>query len=548
MIYKDILHIALVIVLAAVLFWAAGYSKKYRGAFWRLLYIAPGLLLMFIPAYAGFEKTMILAYIGTVLLFLGFFTDKTAVRRILCGSAAAVTLLSVPAALSSKAYRKPDFLASFEEGFDEMKARYVLTEHKQINWDELYSKYHPQFVKIQNDHDEIANFAAWRRFCGEFHDAHVGYIPKDDSVVEMAMKKLFGNDYGLCILCLEDGSAAAVDVSDEVKAKGIHNGTVITAWDGMTPEEANLRSDAYGLLSYSDIDNEYFFRTELAAGVGGDTVEVTYIDDNGQEQKTMLSANGDRYYDRWEKAIMDKLDGGLNIGHLQWKKLTDETYCLRIKTMAYDSDTYTSTDYSKMKNELKEYILNAKKEGMKNIILDIRTNNGGDPYLCDAVAELVAAKGTYFHAYDAVWDFDNKCYAKDENGNYIRGDKLTVRGEDILDGGKVIVLVNHNSVSAADDMVMLMRRIPNATVMGFTESCGVCQAISSFSVDSGTICLSSCVVLDEDGSIFVDAGPDRQAKTKLDIRIPFDEEALTAIYDRGEDYLLDKALEQLDNR
>lgn len=544
MIYKDISLIAVEILLAALSFWAAGYSKKFLSSYWKLLYIVPFIIVLFMLAYAGYERSMLCAYIGAGIIGLGFFSEKTSFRRILCCAAAAVTLCAVPVSLNSKGYRKPDFLRSFEEGFEEMKIRYVLTEHKGINWDELYARYHPQFEQIQRDHDEIANTLTWMKFCAEFHDGHVSFTPNDEGITEKTYKKMLGNDYGLVLLSLEDGRTAAVEVSDELSAKGIHNGTIITSWDGMSPEEANKKSEAYGAITYSDIDNEYFYRTSLAAGVGGDTVTVTYIDDNGKEQSIKLSASGS-YCDRWEEAILKKLNDGLNIGHLEWKKINDDTQCLRIKTMAYDSKTYMSTDYSEMKTQIKNYILQEKANGMKNIVIDIRGNNGGSPYLCEAIAELVAPEGEYFHCYDAEWDDINKCYKRDENGSYIRGAKLTIKGEDILKGGKVILLVNNYSVSAADDMTMLMMQLPNATVMGFTEPFGVCQAISGFSVDSGSISLSSCVILDEDGSIYVDAGPDGQAATDLDIRIPFDEEAIAAIYDRGEDYLMDKAVEQL---
>lgn len=544
MINKDISLIAVELLLAGLLFWIAGHSKKYLSSYWKIVYVAPFLLVLFMLAYTGYERTMLGAYIGAVIIGIGFFSDKAGLRRLVCCIAAATTIFSVPVSLNSKAYRKPDFLTSFEEGFAEMKQRYVLTEHKKLDWDALYAKYRPQFKQIQHDHDEIANYTAWMKFCAEFHDAHVNYIPKDDDVMDKTFDKIMGNDYGLVLLSLDDGRTVAVNVSAELKKNGIHNGIVITSWDGMTPEEANTKSEAYGTLSFSDIDNEYFYRTSLAAGVGGDTVEVTYIDDNGDEQKTTLTACGS-FYERWEEAVMDKLNAGVDIGHLEWKKLSDDTHCLRIKTMAYDNKTYSGTDYSEMKNQIKDYILQKKANGLKNIVIDIRTNNGGSPYLCEAIAELVAPEGEYFHCYDAEWDDLKKCYKRDENGNYVKGAKLTIKGEDILDGGKIILLVNNYSVSAADDMTMLLMKIPNATVMGFTEPCGVCQAVTGFSVDSGIISLSSCVLLDEDGSIFVDAGPDGQAATDLDIRVPFDEAAVKAIFDNGEDYLLDKALEQL---
>ena len=52
-------------------------------------------------------------------------------------------------------------------------------------------------------------------------------------------------------------------------------------------------------------------------------------------------------------------------------------------------------------------------------------------------------------------------------------------------------------------------------------------------------------MLDRDGSIFIDAGTDKHSTDDIDIKVPFDDKAIHAIFDEDKDYLLDLALERL---
>ena len=136
--------------------------------------------------------------------------------------------------------------------------------------------------------------------------------------------------------------------------------------------------------------------------------------------------------------------------------------------------------------------------------------------------------------------------AVDENGNYVPDDSLTVKGEQMLGDGRIIVLVNSASISAADHMVKTMSPMENVTIIGFTEPNGSSQAIGRVRGDNVGISFSNCVVLNEDGSIFIDSGTDRQSGDGDAIQIiPFDEEAIHALFDENRDYVLDKALELL---
>ena len=132
---------------------------------------------------------------------------------------------------------------------------------------------------------------------------------------------------------------------------------------------------------------------------------------------------------------------------------------------------------------------------------------------------------------------------RDENGNFVKGTDNYYTGRQLWDG-KVTILVNANSVSAADHTVLVMKGLENVTIMGFTESNGSAQGVGSivFKNESG-ISFSGSLLLDENGNPSVDSGADYESGNEVDVIVPFDEDAVRVIFDEGGDYLLQNALE-----
>ena len=152
----------------------------------------------------------------------------------------AALLLTVVICNIYPGYRAPNYVEDFKKGFAEIKTHYALAEHKGMDWDSLYERYLPQFEDADRKHDEIADCLAWNAFAMEFHDGHVAYSPNNENVAKQASEQICGNDYGLSLMTLTNGQTVAVNVEEDstIAKAGIHNGTVITAWDGMPIEEA----------------------------------------------------------------------------------------------------------------------------------------------------------------------------------------------------------------------------------------------------------------------------------------------------------------------
>ena len=557
--YYDILLISLALFLSGLLFWAAGYAEKVLSPGHRLLYLIPAVTAMLLFGFAGYEKSMLGVYIGAAVCVVGFIREKKTVRRIVSILCAALTVVSIPACLLNKGYRQPDIMEQFETVMKNMEQRYSLNNWKGIDYGELRAKYEPEFEKAAKEHDMAGYYVAMAGLISEYHDGHVGYsadTSRYEKAFSEARERIYGNDYGLVTLNLEDGRTVAVQTARSLREKGIHNGTVITSWDGRSPEEAAKDAPVHTFptkedvfINYADSDCEYFFRSIMAAGIGGDTVEVSFIDDSGIEQTVTLEKKGS-YFDRIIEAV-ESLDDGVHAGNFQWTDIDGRIGVLRIKQMFFDSksshgeNVKDEKSFNEMKESIRSEVEEYKKKGINDVIIDIRGNSGGSGNLIRAVAELFCPKGEYVYCYNALWDDQAKQYKRNADGTYVKSKKNTFTGEDILEGGRVLLLVNCESVSAADHLVHLMRGMENVTVMGFTQSNGSGQGVTSFSVGTESMSLSGSLMLNEDGTPFIDAGSDGKSGNGIDIKIPFDEEALKAVYDDGRDYLLEKAMEYL---
>ncbi len=542
---NDIILIAVEAVICAALCFAAGVAEKWHSSKIRLLWLIPAALCIMITMCTGAEPLLAGVYIACAAASAGFFTEKLRTRRIACAAAAVLALIAVPMCLLGSNYRsRIHYVKDFDLAFRSMKEHYALSKHKNIDWNALYEKYMPQFREAEDLHDDEAGYMAWARFCAEFHDGHV-YFAADKDTMENAQKNALGNDHGIVIMTRSDGKTVAVNVDPSLFSRGIRNGTEIISWNVMAPAEADKLSEYYYIQSFSDKDNRKFYEGILAAGTGGDNAEVVYRDSNGTERTITLPKLASPYSDRYEKAC-DTVERGLECANMHIEKLNDTVICLRIKFMNYDLVSGQKENFSEMADSIREEVTKYRSEGVRDIIIDIRSNGGGSGGMVKALASLFAPEGEHYFASDALWDSENNCYARDENGNYITDGDNMFSGENILgDSGRVILLVNAYSASASDHLAKVMSRLDNTTVIGFTGTCGIGQGICKKHLESGELSFSSSVLLNRDGSIFMDAGTDDQSEAELDVMVPFDEEAIAALFDRDEDYLLDRALEML---
>ncbi len=542
MILYDILLVAVVLVGALLLFILAGVAKKYISTKWRAFYCAPAVLAMIFLGVQGFEISLMGAYIGAVLLLAGFIKEDVKVRRIACVGAFVLALITIPVCLFNKGYRSVDYVQDFKDGVESMREHYVLTEHKGVDFDALYEKYLPMFEEANKNHDPVANFIAWSCFCAETHDGHNYFMAKDVDTMEEAFRVACGNDYGLSLMKLADGSIVAVNVEDNdfFKNAGIQNGTIVTSWDGKDILKVARESLMFKMFTYADKDNEDFELAIYAAGVGGDSVKITYLDVAGVEKELELPKIGD-YYDR-VKTTREIIHRGVETGHMMWEEVSEEAVVLRIKFMQFDSEASQTENYGAMQKEIREKAAEYQAAGKTHLILDLRSNGGGSGQMVKAIASLFALPGEYYYCSDGLWDDKAEGYVKDADGNYVPGKEHYFQGENIWNG-PITLLVNQNSASASDHLTMVMQGMENVVVMGFTEPNGCGQGLNGIRLESGDLSFSSALMMHKNGEIYIDSGVDRESGNQIDVVIPFDAEAVQVLFNEDGDYVLQKCLE-----
>nr|MCR5390508.1 hypothetical protein [Lachnospiraceae bacterium] len=396
--------------------------KKYFSNRARLIFAAPCFLGVFIVFVYGFQIKYLPAYIAAALPVLCFYAEKKK-WRISVITLAGLLIIGNIGWIFVVPLEHKEYYKDFETAFAIMKEHYVLDKEKDIDWDKLYSKYEPLFKEADKLQDPVYDYELWQEFTGDFYDGHVQYVVKDEDDGLRSVIESYGNDYGLSLIRLSTGEYAAVnvegydncysindeeddygfyriddeyhpaDVSDKrltLKNAGLHNGSIITKWNGKDITEY-YDAVKYYLTQYPVKENEEFYRPMYVAGIAntdrspyaqrfdkdGGSVTISFLDENGTEQTVEAPSLG-----AYTPRLMDtfsKIDSGVNITNLTWQRVNDDTMLLRIREMAYDADTYAGVDYTVMTDKLREEILSYKDSGVKNIIFDMRANSGGSP-------------------------------------------------------------------------------------------------------------------------------------------------------------------------
>ncbi|MCR5847304.1 MAG: hypothetical protein K6G75_04225 [Lachnospiraceae bacterium] len=566
------------IMLMAGIVVTSAISGKFVSEKFKFLYATPFIvsLLMFIKY--GFEMGYLGVYISSLIIVAGLFTDKEIIKRTLA-AVCAVTIVFSIVFNSILPPQKINYEEDFEKAFKTLKEHYVLTDEKGIDWDDLYSRYEPLFKEIDETQDAKENYKVWNQFTKEFYDGHTAYMLKHQDDELNLMMECYGNDYGLSIARLSSGEFVAINVEgyansysidseeedltgfyrfkenyrsedadeniDVLKNAGIKNGTIITKWNGRAIDDY-YDDIKYYVSAYPVRENEEFFLPMYVAGIGAnsefgdfneDEAVLTYLSDNGEEKELTLKSLGSympRLYDS-----LCKVNRGVNITNLSWENVNDDTMLLRIRQMSYDSASYAEPGmYTEMVDQLRKEVISLKENGYKNIVFDMRSNEGGDPFFVQSVAGLFAPEGEHVNMYISKINEETASFERDENGKYTKEDVLTYEGEDLWHDGKIILLVNAECVSAGDDMAYIMGEYPNVRVVGFTRTNSSCQAVSAVNLEIANLAFSAVPNIDENGNVVIDTLTDRVGRTPFDEKIPFDQAAITAIFDNGEDYPL----------
>lgn len=508
-----------------------------------LLFCVPICAAAFHIAMTDLDVCLTGLYIGVFLAAGCFFLECLKSQRRLCIAAILCVLLTIIPCLSCSGYRNPGYTEEFNKGFHMMKEHYVLSEYKEIDWDSLYEKYVGIFRKADEAKDLDMAFDAWQCFTKEFHDAHVAaaLIRNDDAARKNYSKNHVGYDYGFCLVTMEDGRTVFVNVAEqsEAYAMGIRDGMTMVSFDGQKVDVLKKNGNIW-FSAFPDKENEAFYQSLTVTASGGETVSVTYLDEAGKEKTVELTQQGNNY-DRFKKTI-EQMSGYKEQTNLSYEMVSDDTACLIINDMLvdplvkYGSEDEEDAEYEGVKAKLKDQIKKMKEEGATKLIIDLRSNPGGYLDMSAALASLFISEEC-FAAGEGRYNADT--------GGYEMIDSINIKPDNIWGDGEIVLLVNSETASAAELFTYFMGNLDNVTIMGMTKTVGSAMATGGYELNWFQLYFPIMLVLDEEANVLIDSDASGISNMPLDVQIPLDDEAFSAIFEEGKDYVLDYAVEYL---
>ena len=412
-----------------------------------------------------------------------------------------------------------------------LEENYVLSEWKKVDYEKLKADGLALIEEAEKTGDINKYYDALYMLTDSFHDGHAGvYIDYAVSTYTMDRITAF-KDYGLSLITLDNGDTIAVNAEEGLEIK---DGDIVTKWNGVPVDEA---IETVTLpITEGTLENEGVQKTFYLAGVGGDTVDVTYINSEGKEAVAVLKkieSTMPRAYTSFGIFTCSKNE------EYDYRMLSDNIGYLRVteETIDYFSDiiSYVTGNHSTAREMFREDLRELRDQGMTKLVIDIRHNAGGFDEVATALTSLFTKEKMYAFSLGV------------KNGKEIKSvdDRYVIADGEFSDL-EILVLTNMSCGSAGDGLVLYLSRLPNVTVAGLTDPSGINQETGGevYMPGNAIVAFPAGLILDENGNPNIDIDHTRQSRNPVDIKIPLDKEAALKIFS-GEDYELEWAMEYL---
>lgn len=450
-------------------------------------------------------------------------------------------------------HAQESYTESFHSLVQDMDKHYVLKEWKEADFAALEAKYMPMVQEAEQAQDEEEFADAVMMFCCELHDGHVPVIAENSDRNRFASYTLSykPREYGLAMVQLDNGDVIAVCTTEDVHKLGIEDGTVIKKWNGKDVLHA-LAEDVPD-LGMPVKENADRVAAMVLSGVGGETVDVSFVDKSGTEQTVTLSDLGEphtqleafRAYRNFEKLGTEEESLSLLDENFTTKMLDEKCGYLRVTAEGTDNGVYDifvgymMGNHAQAREMFREKLRDLKSQGMEYLVIDLRNNQGGADEITNALCDLLTTEDWYGLGVGTR-----------KNGKYICNADHNIHADGEFADLKVVALTNFGCLSAGDSASYYLSRLPNVTLAGLTDPYGCNQETGGISALSGGhiyVGFPVGLVLDGNGDPNIDTRTDRISRNPVEERIPLDFDAAMKIFRDGEDYELEWAVNYLEN-
>lgn len=534
-------------------------KKKVSEKVWRILCFVPLIIsiihfiVYFVPNDFIINRFLFMYIFSFLILLLQFLYNKAKIFKIssiiiiILGFASffLTFYLTISAENIHNLYYY-SYTDSFEKTILILKKEYVLNEHKQIDYEKLYKKYYPVIEQAEKNHDEQLYYKAMFEFSKNFKDGHLDFQIYYTTLEETAKKysfiyDIYNKDYGFGSVLLSDGRIAAILVDDNSEAynKGLRDGMIITRKDNIdinkVLNEIITPNEAYPVLEDERLLNSFYLFAS-----GNDEINISFL--NEENEEITISVHSTNKLPTKPDELYSKLMYfNYDLENLDTKMLDEDTGYIYISDEMYSpfkgAVGYLLDDSSYLTKVVDKKIQDLINQGMTNLVIDLRANSGGYLTESEAIASLFTN--------------DNYLVSKTAKYNSKLYDKSYLRGTGKYANISLTVLVNSDTASAGDCLAYMFSNMPNAKIVGFTNSNNSAQSVGGIILLSGGTSYISYPIYKSyygENNIIIDTDSTGTANVKLDYRINITQENIKDIFysDDNYDYLLNQVVQLMD--
>ncbi|MBZ0300930.1 MAG: peptidase S41 [Anaerolineae bacterium] len=417
------------------------------------------------------------------------------------------------------------YTAAFDAMIEKFRKEYAFTEYKHIDWDAKSAEFRPRFVEAEANNDPTAYEFALQAFVWSIPDGHIQM--SSTLALNTKFREETAGGVGIAIRELDDGRTIVNYLTDGGPAAeaGIELRAQILDIDNRPVDEVVSEIVPWS-SPFSAPDRKRLQQLRYATRfVIGDEVSVTYQNPGDSEPTTVtLTA-----VDEPQSFSFSSFNRGLTGYDLpvEYNPIDGTDYVIVRLTDFLDNERLTI--------DLWERFINAvNSQGVPGIIIDMRNNGGGNPW-------LAAQMAAYF--FDQPLDLGNRGQYDEDTGEFFFDPNqelhFVLPPENMRYQGQIAVLVGPNCSSACESFSYDMSIADRSAIVGQYTTSGLGGGIEQFFMPDG-MSMTMTVVrsVDANGNIHIE-----DKGVAPTVRVPVDEETL---FSDG-DPVLDTAIAHLDS-
>ncbi|GGG72662.1 S41 family peptidase [Paenibacillus radicis (ex Gao et al. 2016)] len=442
---------------------------------------------------------------------------------------------------------------SYSDAFVKLNERlaveYPFGEWKRMDWEEQRKKYEPLFEQAEQTKDKALYYKTLVEYLASMRDGHIR-IANEKVYDSPFYKQEGGGGFGLSSIRLDNGSVRVTLVLKDSPAdqSGIRVGAEIIRWNGEEAEQAYRKTMWSDSPNTNQNENVNQGRFMVRAAIGQE-VEIEFKNAGASEAITVKLKAYDDQYESLKKTKPQIVRGAPPVegeilsngyGYVRITSFLSNTALRSENSLSSWLSSQSSPDPAEM---LKEKLESFLEKGVQGLIIDLRDNPGGE----DA---LVVKMAGYFVNQEKRYSYAS--YYNRNTGKFERnsGEDYVIKPSKPYFNGKIAILVNGRTASSGEGLPLVLKGMPNVTIVGFTGTNGSFGIMTSPIIvkmpDGYTVESADGRALNEKGVIQGDGDYTGRGGAVPDVIIPLNEDTFTAKYMDGQDVEMEYAIDAME--